>query len=270
MFYFESLHFPRLAGVSRGLVAASAALALVGASVGVAAGVNVTPHTAVQPGVYVPLSPSRVLDTRYNNIPVNGFVNARGALTFNVPRTVIVWNQFPSNPAINVPSTAIAITGNVTVTGGNATGFVTLEPDPLLSPGTSTINFVAGQTIANAFVAKLSSAGAISAIAESMSKGLRVQVILDITGYFLPAAGGDASANYRAGSAVTNGTDGTVSVTFSALSGSYAVSLTGNGAPVIAYVTDETSTGFKIHAVGAGGGPALSAAVDWIATLRNG
>ncbi|HEX8036195.1 MAG TPA: hypothetical protein VF510_20225 [Ktedonobacterales bacterium] len=80
-----------------------------------------------------------------------------------------------------VPSGAKAILGNVTVTQTAGNGYLRLYPAGAAVPGTSSINYVAGQTIANACVVGLSSGGALAIHVDGSS----TQVILDIAGYVI-------------------------------------------------------------------------------------
>lgn len=260
MFDLREFHLVRPSVGRRGLMAGAGAVALIGALVGVAAGVSGSPHSATQPGVYVPLTPNRILDTRSGiGAPPYGPVMAR------VPRTFKVTNQ-SLNPGLNVPSTAIAVTGNLTATETQASGFLSLGPVPIAFPTTSTQNFLAGQTIANGVTVALGTNGTLSVTYGAIA-GKTAQVLFDVTGYYLPDDD-SVALGYRAGQSVT-GTDGTVAVVFSALSGLYSVSLTGEGSPVIAYVTNETSIGFTIHVVDSAGDPVAGVNVDWTASLRS-
>ena len=187
--------------MGRGLVAAAGIAALLGAAMGVAAAVGTTPQLASTPAVYVPLAPSRVLDTRTGN----GLI---GPLTANNPRTLTVVNRFPSDATVNVPATAIAITGNLTVTAPSANGFVSLTLVPVVSPSTSSINFVRAQTVANAVTAPLGGGGSVSLTYGGAASGNATQVILDITGYFMPGSGGATGPEGPQGPAGANGADG--------------------------------------------------------------
>lgn len=84
-----------------------------------------------------------------------------------------------------IPPTAKAVSVNVTVTQPNGGGFVTLYPGHLAPPGTSTINFSAGQTRANnaiMFLA-LDDSGTLGVV-PVVAGGGAVHVIVDVNGYF--------------------------------------------------------------------------------------
>jgi hypothetical protein len=83
-----------------------------------------------------------------------------------------------------IPNDAVAITGNVTIVGQQAAGFVSVTTNPTSTPASSTINFPLGETRANNVTAPLSSAGALSAVYKAAS-GKRTHIAFDVTGYFL-------------------------------------------------------------------------------------
>jgi uncharacterized repeat protein (TIGR01451 family) len=117
------------------------------------------------------LSPCRLLDTR-------NAVGSRGgpALAAGVART------FPIARACSVPSTAWAVSVNVTVTQPTTAGNVRLFPGSTPSPLASNLNYAAGATRANNAIAALGSAGDLTALATQASGS--VQLILDVNGYF--------------------------------------------------------------------------------------
>ena len=84
-----------------------------------------------------------------------------------------------------VPSNAVAVTGNLTVTGQTAHGFVFLGPVPTNSPTSSTINFPLGDNRANGVTVGLGSGGTLSATFVATA-GARTNLVFDVTGYFTP------------------------------------------------------------------------------------
>ena len=191
-----------LPAVVRGLIAGVGVVALLGAAVGVAAGVSTSPLTDAAGSVYIPLAPSRVLDTR----PPSP-TGLSGPLTPYSPKTVQITDRFPAEPTKNVPAGALGITANLTVTAPTALGYVSLTPVPVVIPSTSTLNFSAGQTIANAVTAQLGPGGTIS-LTYGAGAGATTHVILDITGYFMAGAGGATGATGPAGPAGADGATG--------------------------------------------------------------
>jgi hypothetical protein len=85
----------------------------------------------------------------------------------------------------NIPVTAKALMLNVTALGSTGNGFITLYPDNLSVPVTSTINFQAGLTRANSGVIRLSTDGeGRVGVYSSVAGGGVVHLILDVAGYF--------------------------------------------------------------------------------------
>ena len=130
-------------------------------------------------GTYVPIAPARVLDTRFGN-------GLSGPFMANVPRTFSVAGHG------GVPASAVAVTGNLTVTGQTAAGFVSLTVSPTADPSTSTLNFPVADDRANNGTILLSPAGTLSAVYKAAS-GKSAQLIFDVTGYFL---NDDSGATY--------------------------------------------------------------------------
>ena len=120
---------------------------------------------------YRPLAPVRSLDTRVGNGLTGTFATA-------VPRT---WQVADRD---GVPAGAVAVTGNVTVTGQTSGGWVSVTPDPVGSPATSTLNFPAADTRANGLTVALGSGGTLSAVYVG-SSGASTHLVFDVTGYYL-------------------------------------------------------------------------------------
>ncbi|MEX0889300.1 MAG: S8 family serine peptidase, partial [Chloroflexota bacterium] len=124
----------------------------------------------VGPGAtFVPLSPARLLDSRFGT-GLSGKFNA------GVPRTFQVTGRG------GVPANATAVTGNLTATNQTQAGFVFLGPDPVASPTTSTLNFPLGDTRANGVTVALSPTGTLSA---TFGYSGQTDLIFDVTGYFV-------------------------------------------------------------------------------------
>jgi hypothetical protein len=87
--------------------------------------------------------------------------------------------------ACGIPPTARALAANVTVIGATGQGNLKLYPSGLLAPGTSTINFAAGQTRANNAIVPLA-LGVERGLAATplVTGGGTVHVLLDVTGWF--------------------------------------------------------------------------------------
>ena len=124
---------------------------------------------------YLPLTPARLLDSRFGN-------GLSGAFSANVPRT------FQVSGRGGVPSAAVAVTGNFTVTNQTGAGAAFLGPNSTPTPSTSTINFPVGDSRANGVTLALGSGGTLSAT--YMASGGSSDFIFDVTGYFLPDQSG--------------------------------------------------------------------------------
>jgi hypothetical protein len=125
---------------------------------------------------FTALDPTRLLDTRFD-------LGLAGAFASGTPRTFNVAGLG------GVPAGAIAVAGNLTVTGQTRPGFVSLGPVPDASPTTSSLNFPMGDTRANGVVVPLGDGGTLSAVYVSAVPGT-VQLIFDVTGYFATGGSG--------------------------------------------------------------------------------
>src|ERR1035437_481119 len=127
---------------------------------------------------YHPITPARVLDSRFS----------LGATTFyaKTKQTVLI-----ANGTSGIPTTAVAVTGNVTITGQGALGYVAVAPSLTtgVEPGTSTINFPLGDDRANGLTVPLASGGKLdfmywAGAGAGAGAGSTIGVIFDVTGYF--------------------------------------------------------------------------------------
>ena len=134
-------------------------------------------QTSLTPGALTPVTPARLLDTRSNN-GATGPVPAGGTVKLQV------------DGRGGLPASGVgAVVLNVTVTQAKAAGVVTAYPDLVSRPGTSNLNFSAGQTVPNLVVVPVGSDGKVDLYNSSAGT---VQLIADVSGYF--AAGAPASA----------------------------------------------------------------------------
>ena len=122
---------------------------------------------------YVPLTPSRVLDTR-SGTELSGPFASHVARTFGV-----------TGPD-GVPSNATAVTGNLTVTAQTSLGYLYLGPIATNNPTSSTLNFPVADDRANGVTVAVGPGGTLSATYVAPTSGKTTQVIIDVTGYFAP------------------------------------------------------------------------------------
>ncbi len=128
-----------------------------------------TPAVAAR---FYTLTPCRLVDTR----------NANGAL--GGPALVAAARRyFTLTSVCGIPTTAKAVSVNLTVTGSTAPGHLTLFPGNGIAPATSNINFSTGQTRANNALVLLATDGSGSVAVLNGAAGT-VHFILDVTGYF--------------------------------------------------------------------------------------
>jgi serine protease inhibitor ecotin len=124
---------------------------------------------------FVPLSPTRILDSRYGTGGIGSAFNTHVAQTFTAAGSG------------GVPSTATAVTGNLTVTQQTSGGYLYIGPVATNNPTSSTLNFPLGDDRANAVAVALGTAGKLSITYVAPTAGRTAQAIFDVTGYFEPA-----------------------------------------------------------------------------------
>jgi hypothetical protein len=101
----------------------------------------------------------------------------KGMFTSGTPR------KLDTDGHWGVPVGAKAVTGNLTVTGQTAAGYVSITPTSQAAPTTSSINFPLGDTRANGVTVPLHTDGNQYLVYKSGS-GKKTHLILDVTGYF--------------------------------------------------------------------------------------
>lgn len=116
---------------------------------------------------FTAVAPQRLLDTR------DGTGSSATPVAGGERRDVVIAGRG------GVPAGSTAVTVNVTVTNPTASGFLTVTPAGE-SSAVSSLNFIAGQTVANLAVVKLSGDGRLSAFNHSGA----VDVIFDVVGYY--------------------------------------------------------------------------------------
>ncbi|MGD9751631.1 MAG: RCC1 domain-containing protein [Acidimicrobiia bacterium] len=117
-------------------------------------------------------SPKRLLDTRSNGVTVDGVSQAGGIAAAGSTTEVVVAGRG------TVPPGAELAVLNLTTTGGGGTGFLTVFPCGQSRPLTSNLNYSAGQTVANAVIARIGDAGKVCIYNE----GAATHLVLDVNG----------------------------------------------------------------------------------------
>lgn len=128
------------------------------------------PPAAVASRFYT-LVPCRVLDTRNAAGPFGG-----PSLASNTERS------FTFTGRCGIPTTAKAVSANVTVTQGTVAGTLKLFPTGIAVPTATTINYRGSQTRANNSLPQLGNGGALTIRCEQSSGS--VHAIIDVNGYY--------------------------------------------------------------------------------------
>ena len=143
---------------------------------------NVNTHVIVDINGWFPTSssyapalvPARVFDTRASESP-----NALRAVTkTKIGGTTELRVQMTNLKDITPPNGVSAVALNVTVTNPDGPGFITVYPCNARGL-VSSVNFVAGQTVANAVIAPVSAAGEVC-----FFSNIATDLLVDINGYF--------------------------------------------------------------------------------------
>jgi preprotein translocase subunit SecG len=121
---------------------------------------------------YVPLTPTRILDTR-SGTGLSGVFGSHSARTFGVAGVG------------GVPAGATAVTGNLTVTSQTSGGYLYIGPNATNNPTSSTLNFPVKDDRANGVTVALG-AGTLSVTYVGATSPATTHVIFDVTGYFTP------------------------------------------------------------------------------------
>lgn len=193
--------------MSRSVRASLAALGLVAGGVGVGAAVAASSSSptvvpaAVEAGaesVFVPIEPYRALDTRQDGDPVDP--------DDDDPDKIRVGDPSGENPlpvpvhiaidadGAQIPEEATAVAYNVTVAQTEGVGYLQIDTWPGDPGATSTVNWTSdGEIVANSGIVLLGVAfddhGFVSAYVGD-EQGAAAHVIIDVTGYFVPASSG--------------------------------------------------------------------------------
>lgn len=138
------------------------------------------PALAAGDTTFIPLGPTRILDTRNGTGLSNPFMAGQA-------RTLQVAGQD------GVPADAVAVTVNVTTVDQTDAGYVSLTPSPADCPATSTLNFPTGDVRANGATVPLDADGALSATYMGPWTDSSTDLVMDVTGAFVPS-GGDVYA----------------------------------------------------------------------------
>lgn len=137
--------------------------------------------------VFVPVTPTRVLDTR-SDVGLAGRFQGQTARTLEVTGTVATIDGVVKTSKVVVPEGATAIVANLTAVGPTSKGYVAIRPgDATGVPATSNINIpAAGVNIPNSVTVAIPTsgpnAGKVNLYYSSL--GNSTDLLLDIVGYY--------------------------------------------------------------------------------------
>ena len=157
-----------------GQTVANLAVAALGAGGTLCVATSVAAHVLVDatayfaPGTVAPMVPTRLADTRQSGARLG---------PAGSPLTVPVAGQ------AGVAANAQAAMLNVTVTEPYAAGFVTVWPCGQTRPNASSLNFTAGQTVAGAVLAGLTTSSTVC-----VASSTTAHLVIDVTAWFPPTA----------------------------------------------------------------------------------
>ena len=125
--------------------------------------------TATAAGTFQHMAPARFLDTRPGSP-----VAPDGSVSFQVA-------------GINgIPTDAAAVVFNLTVTQSQSFGYITAYASGTRRPGSSNVNFDAGQTIPNSVTLPIGADGKVTLVGRSSGTA---ELIVDVSGYYLASTG---------------------------------------------------------------------------------
>lgn len=135
--------------------------------------------TPTKPGMFVPLTPSRILDSRTGVGMPKGDFSAGTARRFNNFETVPL--KVTGVGGVSATN-AGAVIMNMTVASPTQLGYLTVFPTGTIRPQASSINFSQWQDIPNLVTVKVGTGGGVNLYA--MNAG-QTNVIADVAGYYL-------------------------------------------------------------------------------------
>lgn len=136
--------------------------------------------TATAPGMFVPVTPSRILDSREGiGIPktVESAANSKRMLNnFETLQLKV------AGVGVVSATDAGAVAMNVTVAGPTQLGYLTVFPEGATRPAVSSVNFARAQNVPNMVTVKIGTGGIVDLYA--MNAG-QTHVIADVAGYYI-------------------------------------------------------------------------------------
>ena len=131
------------------------------------------PGVAPTGPAYVPLSPARLMDTRPGEATIDMAYSGIGQRPAGSVTELVVTGRGGVDAAAN------AVVLNVTIVSPTGGGFATIYPCGTTQPTASNLNYTTGQTIPNAVIAKIGTAGKVCLYTNAPT-----QFVVDVAGYF--------------------------------------------------------------------------------------
>ncbi|MEW1858817.1 hypothetical protein AB0399_00255 [Streptomyces sp. NPDC088194] len=139
-------------------------------------GFTVTPAATASHGRFVPVTPTRLLDTRNGTGAPKAQVGAGKTVRLTVAG------------AHGVPASGVtAVTMNVTAVQPTTTGHITVYPDGQQLPSVSSVSYQAGHTIANLVTVPVH-----NGVVDLENSAGTVDLLADVTGYYTDGGNGSA------------------------------------------------------------------------------
>jgi hypothetical protein len=207
-------------------------------------------------GSYVPLTPSRITDTRTGSGEPYAGQTLTGGSTLDV--------QVAGIGGVPVTGAAAALL-NVTVTDTSAASYLTVYPQGAARPLASNLNWVAGDTVPNRVLVPLGPTGQVSFYNDAGTTDL----VVDVDGYFTSGATAPAGASLFSPitpvrvldtrqTGQTLGPAGTLSPVLAGVDG-----IAANASAVVANVTVTDTTAASYLTVYPGGKRPLASDLNW-------
>jgi hypothetical protein len=147
--------------------------------------VQLQPAATPPTSTYVPVTPTRLLDTRYGVGAPKAQVGPGGSIPLKIAGATVGSGTVP-----NTGVTAVVL--NVTAVNATAASFATVYPDGAALPTASNLNFSKGQIVPNLVTVPLGSNGSVRLYNHAGG----VDLIADIAGYYVSGAGGSHFVGY--------------------------------------------------------------------------
>jgi hypothetical protein len=193
---------------------------------------------ATPPRVFIGVRPCRIVDTRVEFGFPPGF--GQPGLSPGVQRSF----DLDNGPCPGLPAGIDAYSLNVTVVNPAGPGHLVIFPTGGSQPDVSSINYTAGQTIANAVIVPAGTDGKVTVVAGVSGTNL----LIDINGYFAERLG-----NANASLDLTNNSySSTISATNTNTDGGFALSGYTYGGTAVSGLQSSTSAAHIVYGVQGG------------------